>query len=196
MADTEEKLSRFQAEIDEEIKGEIDEILTSAKKKADAILAEADDEFIDDSYVKVSTETKAIKQELNKSVSHKSFEANREILAHRNKLVDDFFDGISGKVLEFTKSEKYTDYMKKAAEEANSAYPFYDGVTAYVKPADRELAVKLLDGYKIAVETDKSIKLGGITFRYPEENRYVDRTLDESFRKEKENFVSNSAMQL
>ncbi len=196
MADTGEKLSRFQAEIDKEIKGEIDDILSSAKEKADEILSKADDEFIGDSYQRVSAETRSIQQELNKSVSHKSFEAKREILAYRNKLVDEFFGGISQKVLEFSKSEKYADYMEKAAREVNAAYPFYDGVTAYVKPADRELAEKLLAEYKVPVEADRSIKLGGITFRYPNENSYVDRTLDESFRKAKDNFANNSAMQL
>lgn len=196
MADTGEKLSRFQAEIDKEIKGEIDDILSSAKEKADEILSKADDEFIGDSYQRVSAETRSIQQELNKSVSHKSFEAKREILAYRNKLVDEFFGGISQKVLEFSKSEKYADYMEKAAREVSAAYPFYDGVTAYVKPADRELAERLLAEYKVPVETDRSIKLGGITFRYPNENSYVDRTLDESFRKAKDNFANNSAMQL
>ena len=196
MADTGEKLSRFQAEIDKEIKGEIDDILSSAKEKADEILSKADDEFIGDSYQRVSAETRSIQQELNKSVSHKSFEAKREILAYRNKLVDEFFGGISQKVLEFSKSEKYADYMEKAVREVNAAYPFYDGVTAYVKPADRELAERLLAEYKVPVEADRSIKLGGITFRYPNENSYVDRTLDESFRKAKDNFANNSAMQL
>lgn len=196
MADTEEKLSRFQAEIDREIKNEIEEILSAAKKKSDSILAEANNEFIDDSYVQVSSETKTIKQNLNKSVSHRSFEANREILAYRNKLVDDFFTGISDKIKEFTATEKYADFMKKAVEETNAQYPFYKGVIAYVKASDKGKATDILGKYNIYVAADKSIKLGGVTFKYPNENRFIDRTLDEMFAKEKEQFVNNSAMQL
>lgn len=197
MAENKDKLTRFEEAVNMEISAEIDNILENAKKQAEEIVTAADSEYSENSSTKISDSTKQIKSKMEHLVSQESFSSEREVLAFRNKLVEDFFAEISGKVIEFSSSVKYEAFLEKLLNELNSEKAFYKGVTVFVKPSDEQKAMQAAKKFNVLeVKTDKMIKLGGVSVFYPNESQYIDKTLDDAFRLQKEKFVNNPEMQL
>ena len=191
-----DKIYAFQHSIEEQINEEIGDILTAAREKAEKIVADAEKEYSEKAKNAIEAETKNIKRDSMKTVSQASYEAGREALAFRNQLVCDMFDSIRKRLLDFTQSDAYKENLTSAMKAMNAEKPFYKGVTAFVKPADTELLRGLSEFKDIEVKANKSIKIGGISFFYPDGNFYVDKTFDAGFEREKAEFSQKSELQI
>ena len=197
MSDNIKKMERFREAILAESSAETEALISDAKRQAEACLKEADDRFLRDSGNIVSEHSAKIRGEAEKLVSKRSFEAAKETVAHRNRLVEELFAEIYGELRAYTKTAAYIEKMKAAFEQADREMPFYEGVDVLVREDDLEAAGQLASAYSgVRVKADKSIRLGGITVYYPRENILLDKTLDEAFNLQKENFVNNREMQL
>ena len=72
--------------------------------------------------------------------------------------------------------------------------PFEDDCVIYVKESDKEEAGKLYP--KLSVRADRNITLGGASVFYPSDSIYIDKTYDNSFERQKAEFVKNAFMQI
>ena len=189
-----EKTVQFEEKINAAADAEIEALLSEAKARAEKAISGADEEYLEKSYHVVSGETKNIKKRLEHMVSQKSFEASREIFAHRNKLVEDFFDGIAKRVLDYAKTDDYRRDLAEILKEVNADHAFTPASKAYVRAEDVETVKKLYPS--LQVEADRKIKLGGVTVYYPEEKIYIDRTFDNTFTEQKTAFADTDVMRL
>ena len=189
-----EKRAQFEEKINAEADAEIEALLSAAKARAEKAISGADEEYLERSYHVVSGETKNIKNRLDHMVSQKSFEASREVFAHRNKLVDDFFNGIAEKLLEYAKTDGYRRNLADILKEVNAQHTFTPQSKAYVRAEDVDTVKKLYPS--LQVEADRKIKLGGVTVYYPEEKIYIDRTFDNTFQEQRTAFADNDFMRL
>lgn len=194
MADNIEKIACFKEAIDREAQAEIDELLSGARAKSGEIVSRADDEFLEECYSLVSTGTKKIKERMTRLVSQKSFEAGREVIAHRNKIVEDFFEQLRAEIAAFTKTPEYEKMLAKQLSAIKAERDFTAETTAFVRSEDVAAVKKLYPA--LAVEADKKIKLGGVNVFYPKDGIYIDKTLDIAYAQQKESFVNNAEMQL
>ena len=189
-----EKTAQFEEKINSAADAEIEALLSAAKARAEKAVSGADEEYLEKSYHVVSGETKNIKERLDHIVSQKSFEASREVFAHRNKLVDDFFSGIETKLLEYAKTDDYRQNLADILKEVNAQHAFTSSSKAYVRAEDVDAVKKLYPA--LQVEADKKIKLGGVTVYYPEDKIYIDRTFDNKFQEQRTAFADNDFMRL
>lgn len=189
-----DKVAQFEEMINAEADAEIEALLSAAKARAEEAISCADEEYLEKSYHVVSGETRNIKMRLDHMVSQKSFEASREVLAHRNALVEDFFDGVAKRVLEYVKTDDYRQNLSDILKEVNTAHAFTSTSKAYVRAEDVDTVKRLYPA--LQVEADRKIKLGGVTVYYPEEKMYIDRTFDNAFGEQKTAFADNDFMRL
>ena len=182
-----EKAAQFEEKINAEADAEIEALISEANIRAEKAINGADEEYLEKSYHIVSGETKNIKRRLEHTVSQKSYEASREIFAHRNRLVEDFFDGVAKRVLEYVKTEDYRQNLADTLKEVNAEHTFTPASKAYVRAEDVDTVKKLYPS--LQVEADRKIKLGGVTVYYPEEKIYIDRTFDNTFEEQRTAFA-------
>lgn len=187
-----DKLAQFEEKINAAANAEIEALLSEAKARAEKAISGADEEYLERSYNVVSGRTKDIKRQLDHTVSQKSYEASREILSHRNKLVEDFFDGIANKLLDYAKTDDYRQNLADILKDVNTQHAFTPTSKAYVRAEDVDTVKKLYPS--LQVEADRKIKLGGVTVYYPEDKIYIDKTFDNTFEEQKAAFADNDFM--
>lgn len=197
MSEKSAKILRFEEAVNLEVNAEIEEIIESARKKAEEIISKAESECSYNSEQTVIGKARELKASSELIVSQKSFNAEKQTVIFRNKLVDDFFNEIEKKLTAFVQGDKYKEWLEKALASLSDEKAFYDGVIVYARKADEKTVEELLKAFPaVTVKIDKSIKLGGITVFYPNESQYIDKTIDDAFRQKKEAFVNNPEMQL
>ena len=189
-----DKIVQFEEKINSVADAEIEALLAEAKARAEKAVAGADEEYLEKSYHVVSGRTKDMKRRLDHMVSQKSFEASREIFAHRNRLVEEFFDGVAKRVLDYVKTDDYRLNLAEILKEVNTQHAFTTQSKAYVRAEDVDTVKKLYPS--LQVEADKNIKLGGVTVYYPEDKIYIDRTFDNTFAEQKTAFADTDFMRL
>ena len=189
-----DKIAQFEEKINAAADAEIEALLSDAKAHAEQAISGADEEYLEKSHNVVSDGTRNIKRQLEHMVSQKSFEASREIFAHRNKLVEDFFDGIAKKLQDYAKTDDYRQNLTDILKELNAERTFTSSSKAYVRAEDVDTVKKLYP--TLQVETDRKIKLGGVTVYYPEDKIYIDKTFDNTFAEQKTAFADNDFMRL
>ncbi|MCM1298087.1 MAG: V-type ATP synthase subunit E family protein [Firmicutes bacterium] len=189
-----EKIARFEEAIKAESEAEANAVLSAAQTRAGEAVSCADEEYLERVYSVVSVETKNIKRKYARLVSQKEFEASKAVFSHRNRAVEEFFRDMAKEISDFTATEEYRQELKRLLSETEKESGFDPDTVAYVKAEDAELVKKLYPN--LDVKTDKGIKLGGVNIFYPQRSLYVDKTLDNAFEQQKEEFVGNGFMQL
>lgn len=189
-----QKIAAFQDSIFTEIDDEIARTLSDANEERKRVIEKAKDDYLNDSFRRVSDETKAIKNACRRRVSKQSFDSNRAVLIERSALIGEFFALLEIKLKNFAKSSDYGAYFKSTLKEADSEKPFYKGVAVQVNPDDFTKEELFEDFPFLLKEASKKIKLGGMAVFYPEENLYIDLTLDKKLKKERDAFVKNSEL--
>lgn len=189
-----DKAARFKEAIDTAAEAEINALLDAARAKAAEAVAGADEEYLEENYRLVSGEAKRIKNSLAHEVSRKSFEASREVFAHRNRCIEEFFEELAKEIAEYSKTAGYAEALKEILLKINEERPFEEKSVIYVKAEDLEKVGKLYP--KLRAEADKNIRLGGASVFYPSDSVYIDKTYDNSFEGQKAEFVNNRFMQL
>ena len=194
MSDDIEKIARLEQEINKQADEKIETILSEAKAKADEAVKCADEEYLEDSYHTVSGAVKDIKRRYERLVSQKSFEASRQVIAHRSGRVDEFFAQLEKRIKDYANTDEYADQLKEMLKSADTEHSFASGAVIYARRDDVEKIKKLYPN--VSVEADKKIKLGGITVFYPTQGIYIDKTMDNAFELQKADFVNNAFMRL
>lgn len=186
-----EKAEMFRAAIDkladEEIARSTKEIRSkksaAGKAKAEHALAEA--------LSQVRAEKNAFEMKFKKELSRCEFETTKAVRAHRKKLIDDFFEELRGELIEFAKSEKYDDYLKRSLKKAENELGSEFVVLAAAKDAER---LKKLTTRE--VRTERTIMIGGISALDEKKGLYADYTLDSALESEREAFTDKPELRL
>ncbi len=189
-----DKAARFEEAINGAADAEISALLDAAGEKAKKTVASADEEFLEEGYKFVTGETKRVKNGIDREVSRKSFESSKEIFAHRNKCIEEFFVRAAEEIIGYTKTDAYKESLKDILLKIQGERPFEDDCVIYVKESDKEEAGKLYP--KLSVRADRNITLGGASVFYPSDSIYIDKTYDNSFERQKAEFVKNAFMQI
>lgn len=189
-----EKTARFEEAIKAESEAEANAVLSAAQTRAKEAVSCADEEYLEKIYNLVSTETKNIKRKYEKLVSQKDFEASKAVFAHRSETVEAFFKDMAKEISDFAKTDEYLQDLKKTLSETEKENAFDTDTVAYVKAEDVDKVKKLYPS--LNVKADKKIKLGGVNVFYPKKSLYIDKTFDNAFEQQKEEFVNNGFMQL
>ena len=188
-----DKSARFEEAIDGAADAEISALLDAAKARAEKAVASADEKYLEENFELISHETKRIKNGFAREISRRSFEASKEVFAHRNRCIESLFEEAAKEIAAYSETAEYDEALKKILSEINDERPFEEKSVIYVKPNDTEKAGRLYP--KLTVQPDKNIKLGGASVFYPSDSVFIDKTYDNAFEGQKAEFVNNRFMQ-
>lgn len=196
MIDRLEELEKIRQKIDKISEKDAEAIISDAKKRAEEIVSEEEKLIEQEEKGLVLKEISRFETSERKRVSEKRFAAERKALLRRNELVNGLFAEIEEELSAYCKKSEYRSYILRSAEEAEEREKITEGVTVYCKSSDLDLVKELMKAYPVKVETDKSIKIGGIMLKYPEKRTYIDLTFDTKLSEEREKFAATAEMQL
>ena len=127
------------------------------------------------------------------SVKHKN--ARDELVRLRTKMTDEIIQRAEKKLQQFTKTDEYLPLLCRSAK-AIASVLHSNRITLYVRQEDLVYAdeIKNAFGKYCSIESDKSIRIGGIRGYDRILYKLVDETLDEKLSSQREYFVNHSGL--
>lgn len=150
----------------------------------------------DEAGIMIARETAAIKANIAGEFAQKYDEGRNALFEKRNQLIESVYDAASAKLAEFTKSNDYSEYLMRCADEVLRVIGETDGHKLLIKESDKKFADMLTKalGGNCTVEYSDEIKIGGFILECPSLKIIVDETLDEKLNETREWFMSNSGL--
>lgn len=195
MSEITEKLNRLEQSVCSDAQQTADEIIRGAKDKKRQILKSAEDEYLEEVFKSSQAEIKKIKADYLKNISHLRFEIKQEKFSYRTKLIEKMFGELKQKLIDFSKTSAYNDYLINSLTKAETAHSVSNSTIISVKLGDLQNAY-LKERFGDRLVLDKTIEIGGITIFYPTANLFCDFTLDSALKREKEEFIKTFNIQI
>lgn len=185
------KSEQFRAVIDKLADEEISLGKKEIRAKKSAAGKAREEHETAEALAKVRAERSAHEMKFKKEISRCEFETTKAVRAHRKELIDGFFEEIRADLIEFAKSKKYDDYIKRALAKAEIEL----GGKLVVFAAEKDLeTVKKWTVHEVRV--DNTITIGGVTALDEEKGLYADYTLDNALENEREAFTDKPELRL
>lgn len=171
-------------------KSDRDKILQNAHEKEQAILQDIKDKAVLRAQNEIQNELRKIEAKAKAKINDTRFEAKKRVLMLRQQIQKNVRDRLVLKLKEFTKSDRYKDYLLKNIKGIDAGGP----LTVKVGPAplDKAVAAECFKGADII--EDNSIKIGGIKVIDLKDSLVYDITLDSKVDAQMQNFLSVAAL--
>lgn len=133
--------------------------------------------------------------ETNIKISNEVSKMRKELIISRENMMLDVFKEVKEKIINFTKSDKYLDFLlnstKKASEVIKGA-----NIVIQLKEDDMKFSdeIKKAMGVNCSFEIDKSNYLGGL--KISSENMIIDDTFENRLSEQDEWFMMNSGLSI
>lgn len=190
MTNNEAKLKEFEKIIFGEANERKKAILAEAEKEKAAILQAANDEAGSTAKISYEIDEKKIKAQGVIDISKAEIESDREVIIHRKKLIDGFFDEIRKELLEYSKTSAYKARLEALAKDERVS----GDAVIIARESDLELVKSFSPGYNFTVEVDRSNILGGLTIRLSNGRELIDNTFETAVLEEYERFIRESGL--
>lgn len=198
MSTENEKLERFAKAVNDEVDSQIEEILKQADVSRNEIIEKANDESLYEAYDKIKEEIKKITNKYVKIVSKAELDTKREILLYREKIANQVIDNVKNKLVEFTSSKEYGDYLIKLVKEEITDETKAEDIIVYV--SDKDIVYKndiqKAVSSDLRIENKSSIKIGGVCVYFEKDSVIKDKTLDTALEEQKGQFNNSSRLRL
>lgn len=195
MLEREEQIAKFAAAINEdaakcrrEIEAELKSVEASALEKV-----RAEQEAFAKREIK--HETARLTDDSNRKLSRLAAEHRAALTKKRGEITNEVFKKAEEKLLKFTETPEYDEFLKSVVTEFSKAFPA-GNVTIFVKPEDMSKAdlIKNSFGRECVVSEDKNIKIGGLRALNEERTLSLNDTLDERLFSYREWFLETCGM--
>lgn len=187
-----ERVSRFLRAIDRHAKKKQNEILEEMEKIEKREMEKAEAEIIEDVKVMVKREIYGIKNKISIEVSHKELDERKKIAGKRQEMMTDIFKESEKRLIDFTRTEEYRTSLVKYTKNIAKKLP-YDDVILYVYEEDLkyEAMIREAFGRNCKLESDPSIKVGGIRGYSKSAGLIADETIDSKLATQEEWFLEH-----
>ena len=118
--------------------------------------------------------------------SRQKMDTKRKLLSLREELVSQLFDDVKKRLIAFTKTKDYEEYLK----EKMASIPF-DGGVIYARTEDIDLIKKELKAKDVEVK-EAYFEIGGLTYISKSQDTEYDLSLDTNFKSQTEWFIDHS----
>ena len=186
------KLERFKQAVFEDAEKQAKLITESADKQRENELAQAKIEAQSLTDSKKASTDKTEEARAIREISSKQLEAKRNVLCHREKLIDSVFDNVKSRLATFKASRDYKSWLKEKAKKCEQTYTEHKGVI-YLSPEDMKYASDLAD---FEVKSRDSIELGGMLMVYEDMGIALDYTFDSAFEGQRSAFTEKAELVL
>ncbi len=186
----------MKAEIEHTAQKQVDAINAEVKKMEDEALQSMQEEAKKDADLKLKQELEEIHSEASAEISETHTQRTEKLIAKRDEYVAEVFKAAREKLVAFTKSAEYKDYLLKKAKAA-ADNDFVDAVML-VRAEDMQYSEELKKAYGKTVEVKASdeITLGGFILENTADALVVNETLEFALENQKTWFANNSGLMI
>lgn len=190
-----EKITLFLSAISENLDMQRKEITDeiTAVRKAEQEKAEQEAARHSNAYIKA--ETAAIQTQTKRAQSYVEKELRGELADARTDIVNQVFDAVEKKLLAFTQTPDYAQFLEKSAANIQTVFG-EQPMLLYVRPADLPYKDILLGalGASARILADETILIGGCKARGESGNLALDDTLDSRLQEQRQRFYESSGL--
>ncbi|MEE0913892.1 MAG: V-type ATP synthase subunit E family protein [Ruminococcus sp.] len=124
-------------------------------------------------------------------------DGQKKLFLKRSEMTESVFEKASEKLIEFTKTQKYSEMLINSAKEIADFFGC-ESCVLYVNERDMSSADKIKALFKgdAQVVSDKTVKIGGIKGFCDAMNIIADNTLDSKLYAQREWFIENSGLSI
>ncbi len=193
-----EKLTRFEEAVFSDVDKQIQEQEKALEAQCESSLSQIRDECLLEAYNEIKTQTAQIRSECVKRTSKLQLNSKKEILLHRDQLVQSMFWELRKSIEDYTGREEYLAYLRRKFKEAAGmleAYTSGGADTFVMKVAQRDLGLETQLRAEapqiVRVEADDRIELGGFYLECAQQeyaSYVVDMSLDSELVRQHELF--------
>lgn len=184
------KLIKFNEIVLEDAQEKRIAIENEVNKKKEAALEKAEETILNEAYRFIRSRVTEIRSDFGRKISLHNIDSQKEIFTEREHYVNEVFEEIKSRLINFIKTEKYEEYLKNAYLEAQKALGQITRV--YAAAFDMEKMKKIAAAAEII--EDPRILLGG--FLAENESLITDYTFDKRFAAERERFSETNQLNI
>lgn len=191
-----EKAYTFLDAIDKYAFEQREKIKNDAKAVKEQEIEKAETEVLNDIYNMIQDKMAKMKAEIIGQISKKEMACKNSLLKNREQISKEVFNGVKDKIVEFTQTEEYIKLLEKLAQNMAKVLT-NSGTKLYINPADIKFSPileKAFEGKGCLIETDESIKLGGIRGYNAKMGVVIDETLDSKLEAQRDWFKEHSGL--
>ena len=195
MLNQEERAAKFFDAITKDAEERHEEMTRKTRETVESGLEKAKTKAHSQAQAKIERERMLKEQEFNRTVANERTQQRARLTDKRGAITDEVFGDAREKLVAFTESDGYADFLKKSAAGFAAGFPHGD-VTVYVRPGDMRFAddIKKAFGRDCKVESSDEITIGGCRAGVAGGSTVADDTLDTRLEAQREWFLENSGM--
>lgn len=195
MLNQEERAAKFFDAITKDAEERHEEMTRKTRETVESGLEKAKTKAHSQAQAKIERERMLKEQEFNRTVANERTQQRARLTDKRGAITDEVFGDAREKLIAFTESDGYADFLKKSAAGFAAVFPQGD-VAVYVRPGDMRFAddIKKAFGRDCKVESSDEITIGGCRAGVAGGSTVADDTLDTRLEAQREWFLENSGM--
>lgn len=195
MLNQEEQTQKFFDAINQEAENKTQALTQKNKELLEQGLKKAEEKAKAQADAMIERERLLGEQALNRTVSANIRKARTSLTDKRAEITNRVFEDAKNKLLAFTKSDEYEEFLKRSVQHFAELFPEGDAVI-YIKSEDESFAPVIKAAFKreCSVEADASIVIGGCRCKVKGGNVTADDTLETRLENQKDWFLHNSKM--
>lgn len=173
------KASNFLDTINKYTKRKHSETLEDIKKQEEMELRKAEEEIIEDANAMINKELIAMKNKVSIEVSRKELAERKKFFRRRKEIMEDMFKECHKRLVDFSVSEKYKEFLNQYAK-AIGNYLNSSDIVLFVKEEDLKYKDMICEAFEKPCEiaVDRDILIGGIKGYSRSLGIIADETLD------------------
>ncbi len=198
MSYDEKKLISFKETIFKDIEKKAEILIEEALKNKKEYLKKFEERILVNEQKKLEEKTIELESKYKHEVTRKEFEAKREILTYRNKLIEDIIENCERNLTNFSKTLEYETYMlekiKKTIDEEKR-----EKIIIKIREKDLKLETQiksLNERIEIKIEIDKKNILGGFKLMDIKNSIEIDETFKTALTTIMQDFYKTSKLNL
>lgn len=192
-----EKLSAFSSAVKRETDSKIEQLKREVEEYEKAELEKVREDQYNRMFTYMQDQVQIIKSKYRQSITKFELESKRNLFVYRNQLTEQVFEQVQKRLLDFTKTADYQDFLLKQIQAAMKEFPCQTGVILLAKE-DMSLAnqIKTAISNVTTVEADSKNHLGGFTIVNREQGLVADKTFQTALEEEKQQFYRTCGLRI
>ena len=197
MPDIVSKTDNFLKAIEKYAAEQRSKLESEAEEFKEKEINKAEEDGLKEAYVLLQRKMSAINTSIARELSKAENESRKSTFVKRQEIEDKVFDRAKEKLIEFAKTDKYTEKLLESVKKISRKLTA-DDVVLYVNQRDMKLKYKIISafGKKCDVQPSDEIIIGGITGISREMGLLADETLDTRLSQQREWFCENSGLKV
>lgn len=187
-----EKLNKFINAVNDEIDSKIKNMIDNAESEKNIILNQAEQDAKEAAERHYNINYQKNDKFFVREISCSELNAKKNIIQHREQIVDKLFKNIEQRLINFRTTPKYVDMLVKNLLLMHVS----DGSEIYLCSEDMkysELLKKAVTAENLKILVSDKILLGGIMVYNPEKGTIIDKTFDLALEEKKKAFTNSNA---